>query len=106
MICTNIGYLHRFFALLSIKGLLAKISVFHRSLLVSRRPTLFTSATAVNGKTTALSDDFFSLCVSCGSRWVECSTALGGFRVLKKTQEAPCTTKLNCRGRTTRGTTQ
>ena len=31
---------------------------------------------------------------------------LVGFRVLKKTLESPYTTKLNYRGRTTRGTTQ
>ena len=29
------------------------------------------------------------------SRWAESSTALGGFRVLKKTSEAPYTTKVN-----------
>ena len=31
------------------------------------------------------------------SRWVEFSTALGGFTVLKKTPEAPYTTKVNNR---------
>ena len=44
-------------------------------------------------------------CLAVWSTWVESSTALGGFRVLKKTQEAPYTTKLNYRIRTTRGTT-
>ena len=39
------------------------------------------------------------------SRWVESSTALGGFRVLKKTLEAPYATKVNCRDWTSRGTT-
>jgi hypothetical protein len=29
------------------------------------------------------------------SRWVESSTRLGGFRALKKTPEAPYTTKVN-----------
>jgi hypothetical protein len=33
------------------------------------------------------------------------STRLGGFRALKKTTEAPYTTKVNNRGRTSRGTT-
>jgi hypothetical protein len=31
------------------------------------------------------------------SRWVESSTRLGGFRALKKTTEAPHTTKVNYR---------
>ena len=39
------------------------------------------------------------------SIWVESNTALGGFRVLKKTLESPYTTKVNYRDRTTRGTT-
>ena len=44
----------------------------------------------------------------CVSRWVESSssTRLGGFRALKKTTEAPYTTKVNNRGRTSRGTTR
>ena len=45
-------------------------------------------------------------CLAVWSIWVESSTALGGFRVLKKTSEAPYTTKVNYRGRTSRGTTQ
>ena len=44
-------------------------------------------------------------CLAVWSIWVESSTALGGFRVLKKTSEAPYTTKVNYRVRTTRGTT-
>jgi len=39
------------------------------------------------------------------SIWVESSTRLGGFRALKNTTEAPYTTKVNNRERTTRGTT-
>jgi hypothetical protein len=38
------------------------------------------------------------------SRWVESSTRLGGFRALKKTTEAPYTTKVNYREHTSRGT--
>ena len=37
---------------------------------------------------------------------VQYFTALGGFRVLKKTLESPYTTKVNYRDRTTRGTTR
>jgi hypothetical protein len=37
---------------------------------------------------------------------VESSTGLGGFRALKKTPEAPYTTKVNYRDHTSRGTTQ
>ena len=40
-----------------------------------------------------------------GGLWVESSKALGGFRVLKKTSEAPYTTKVNYRELTSRGTT-
>ena len=36
---------------------------------------------------------------------MESSTRLDGFRALKKTLEAPYTTKVNYRGRTSRGTT-
>ena len=39
------------------------------------------------------------------SRWPESITRLGGFRALKKTTEAPYSTKVNYRIRTTRGTT-
>ena len=46
-----------------------------------------------------------SCCLAVWCRWVESSKALGGFRVLKKTSEAPYTTKLNYRIRTTRGRT-
>lgn len=45
-------------------------------------------------------------CLAVWSIWVESSTALGGFRVLKKTSEAPYTTKVNYRDRTSRGTTR
>ena len=45
-------------------------------------------------------------CLAVLSICVESSTALGGFRVLKKTSEAPYTTKVNYRVRTSRGTTQ
>ena len=38
--------------------------------------------------------------------WVESSTVLGGFRVLKRTSEAPYTTKVNYRDPTSRGPTQ
>ena len=34
-------------------------------------------------------------CVAVWYRWVESSTRLGGFRALKKTPEAPYTTKVN-----------
>ena len=34
-------------------------------------------------------------CLAVCSRWMESSTRLGGFRALKKTTEAPCTTKVN-----------
>ena len=44
-------------------------------------------------------------CVAVWYRWVESSTRLGGFRALKKTPEAPYTTKVNYRGPTSRGTT-
>jgi hypothetical protein len=44
-------------------------------------------------------------CLAVWSIWVESSTRLGGFRALKKTTEAPYTTKVNNRERTTRGTT-
>ena len=44
-------------------------------------------------------------CVAVWTRWVESSTRLDGFRALKKTLEAPYTTKVNYRGRTSRGTT-
>ena len=40
------------------------------------------------------------------SKWVESNQALGGFRVLKKTLEAPYTTKVNFRMCTSRGTTR
>jgi hypothetical protein len=36
-------------------------------------------------------------CLAVWSRWVESSTRLGGFRALKKTPEAPYTTKVNYR---------
>ena len=39
------------------------------------------------------------------SRWLESATRRVGFRALKKTLEAPYTTKVNNRERTTRGTT-
>ena len=41
-------------------------------------------------------------CLAVWSRCAESSTRLGGFRALKKTTEAPYTTKVNYRGRTTR----
>ena len=44
-------------------------------------------------------------CLAVWSIWVESSTSLGGFRVLKKTLEAPYTTKVNYRELTSRGTT-
>ena len=44
-------------------------------------------------------------CLAVWSRWVESSTRLGGFKALKKTTEAPYTTKVNYRGPTSRGTT-
>ena len=45
-------------------------------------------------------------CLAVWSRWVESSTRLGGFRALKKTTEAPYTTKMNYRSPTSRGTTR
>ena len=45
-------------------------------------------------------------CLAVWSRWVESSTRLGGFRALKKTTEAPYTTKVNNRIHTSRGTTR
>ena len=45
-------------------------------------------------------------CLAVWSRWVESSTRLGGFRALKKTTEAPYTTKVNNRDSTSCGTTQ
>jgi hypothetical protein len=45
-------------------------------------------------------------CLAVWSRWVESSTRLGGFRTLKKTTEAPYTTKVNYRKPTSRGTTR
>jgi hypothetical protein len=39
------------------------------------------------------------------SRWLESSTRLDGFRALKKTPEAPYTTKVNYREHTSRGPT-
>jgi hypothetical protein len=45
-------------------------------------------------------------CLAMWSRWVESSTRLGGFRALKKTTEAPYTTKVNNREPTSRGTTR
>ena len=36
-------------------------------------------------------------CLAVWSRWVESVTRLGGFRALKKTTEAPYTTKVNYR---------
>ena len=44
-------------------------------------------------------------CLAVWSRWLESSTRLGGFRALKKTTEAPYTTKVNYRMCTSRGTT-
>ena len=44
-------------------------------------------------------------CLAVLSRWVESSTRPGGFRALKKTTEAPDTTKVNYRDHTSRGTT-
>ena len=44
-------------------------------------------------------------CMAVWSRWVESSTRLGGFKALKKTTEAPYTTKVNYRDPTSRGTT-
>ena len=44
-------------------------------------------------------------CLAVWSRWLESSTRLGGFRALKKTTEAPYTTKVNYREPTSRGTT-
>ena len=44
-------------------------------------------------------------CLAVWSRWVESSTRIGGFRALKKTPEAPYTTKVNYREPTSRGTT-
>ena len=43
-------------------------------------------------------------CLAVWSRWVVSSTRLSGFRALKKTPEAPYTTKVNYRGPTSRGT--
>jgi hypothetical protein len=45
-------------------------------------------------------------CLAVWSRWLESSTRLGGFRALKKTQEAPYTTKVNYREAASRGTTR
>ena len=45
-------------------------------------------------------------CVAVWSRWLESATRRVGFRALKKTLEAPYTTKVNNRVHTTRGTTQ
>ena len=45
-------------------------------------------------------------CVAVWSRWLESATRRVGFRALKKTLEAPYTTKVNNRVPTTRGTTQ
>ena len=36
-------------------------------------------------------------CLAVWSKWAESSTRLGGFRALKKTTEAPYTTKVNYR---------
>ena len=44
-------------------------------------------------------------CLAVWFRWVEPSTRPGGFRALKKTTEAPYTTKVNNRVCTSRGTT-
>ena len=44
-------------------------------------------------------------CLAVWSIWVESSTRIGGFRALKKTPEAPCTTKVNNRKCTSRGPT-
>jgi hypothetical protein len=44
-------------------------------------------------------------CLAVWSRWVESITRLGGFRALKKTTEAPYTTKVNYCKCTSRGTT-
>ena len=44
-------------------------------------------------------------CLAVWSRWAESSTRLGGFRALRKTTEAPYTTKVNYREPTSRGTT-
>ena len=44
-------------------------------------------------------------CLAVWSRWVESSTRLGGFKALKKTTEAPYTTKVNYRELASRGTT-
>jgi hypothetical protein len=44
-------------------------------------------------------------CLAVWCRWVESSTRPGGFRALKKTTEAPYTTKVNNRMCTSRGTT-
>ena len=44
-------------------------------------------------------------CVAVWSRWLESATRRVGFRALKKTLEAPYTTKVNNRVHTTRGTT-
>ena len=43
--------------------------------------------------------------VAVWSRWLESATRRVGFRALKKTLEAPYTTKVNNRDRTSRGTT-
>ena len=45
-------------------------------------------------------------CVAVWSRWLESATRRVGFRALKKTLEAPYTTKVNNRVHTTRGTTR
>ena len=45
-------------------------------------------------------------CVAVWSRWLESATRRVGFRALKKTLEAPYTTKVNNRDRTSRGTTR
>ena len=44
-------------------------------------------------------------CMAVWSRWLESATRRVGFRALKKTLEAPYTTKVNNRVRTSRGTT-
>ena len=44
-------------------------------------------------------------CVAVWSKWLESATRRVGFRALKKTLEAPYTTKVNNRVRTSRGTT-
>ena len=50
-----------------------------------------------DGAVRCVSVETTQCCLAVWSRWVESSTRLGGFRALKKTTEAPYTTKVNNR---------